>query len=87
MHRLAHSLKAGKVDHCVDAVGGEDLLQRGTVRHVDAVERGALAGDRLDPVDDGNIAVGQIVRDDDLISGVEQLHRRVGADESGSAGA
>ena len=86
LHRFAHGLEAGEVDDGVEIVLLEHLLQRGTVGHVHPVKGRGAAGDAADAVRYVRGAVAEIVGNDHVIAGLEQLHRRVRADKTGAAG-
>ena len=86
LHRFAHGLEAGEVDDGVEIALLEHLLQRGTVGHVHPVKGRGAAGDAADARYHVFGAVAEIVGNDHVIAGLEQLHRRVRADEARAAG-
>ncbi len=90
LHRLAHGLEAGKVNHAVDLVVGEDLLQGLTVVDVGPIKGQVLgaifAHDGVDAVDDLLRRVGEVVHDDGVVACIEQLDHGVAANEPGTAG-
>ena len=83
---LAHRLKPGKVDHRVDLVFREGLLQRFAVGHVDGVDLGHFTGDPGNPLRHVPAGVEKVVGDDHVIARVQKFHTGVGADVSGSSG-
>ena len=62
------------------------LRERRAVRRVDPVKRRAAAGNLLDAVDHVRAAVREVVRDDDVIAALQQLHGDVRADKARAAG-
>ena len=64
----------------------EDLMQDGTVLRIRLIERGALARDGLDLVDDRTGRIGQVVQNDDVVARLKQLDAGVAADEARAAG-
>ena len=56
------------------------------VLHARAHERDRLAGNAFDPPDHGRARVGEIVDDDDVVAGGEELDAGVRADVTGAAG-
>ena len=82
-HRLAHGLEAGEVDHAVDVVLGEHVLERVAVVDVGNVHgevgRGLGADDGFDAVFDLGRGVRQVVDDDNLVAALKQLDNGVGS--------
>ena len=83
---FSHGLEPGKVDHCVNVMGGKDLLHARQIQHIRPVKGDGLAGDLLDAVDAFFLGIEQIVHDDDFIAAFQQLHAAVAADKAGTAG-
>ena len=82
---LAHSLKAGKVDHGVNIIIMEDFPELFFVCAVHPVEGDTLSGDLLNAVNDFNLGVGQVIHNDNLMSCIQQFHSGMAADISGTA--
>jgi hypothetical protein len=86
-HRLPDRLACGEVQHGVDPVRREHLLQSPPVEEVDRVHAEQRpAGDLLDPADRGVRAVGVVVDHHDLVAVREELDAGVAADEPGAPG-
>ena len=73
MAALADRLEARKMHDGIDAVRREDLMQDGAVLRIRLIERGALARDGLDLVDDRTGRIGQVVQNDDVVARLKQL--------------
>ena len=82
---LAHCLKACKVDHSIDFVVLEDLLQFHFVSAVDLIECGHSACDLTDPVAYIPAGVAEIIHDDGMVACVHQFHNGMAADITGAA--
>ena len=79
--RLANGFAGGKVDDAADGgVLGEDAVHRLAVVAVGLVEGGAPAGDARNAVEDVGRGVRKVVDGDDVVSGLDQLHRGVRSD-------
>lgn len=68
MAALADRLEARKMHDGIDAVRREDLMQDGAVLRIRLIERGALARDGLNLVDDRTGRIGQVVQNDDVVA-------------------
>lgn len=86
MAALADRLEAREMHDGIDAVRREDLMQDGAVLRIRLIERGALARDGLDLVDDRTGRIGQVVQNDDVVARLKQLDAGVAADEARAAG-
>ena len=86
MAALADRLEAREMHDGIDAVRREDLMQDGAVLRIRLIERGALARDGLDLVDDRTGRIGQVVQNDDIVARLKQLDAGVAADEARAAG-
>ena len=60
-HRLSHRLEAGKVDHRVDGVFLENLLQLALVQQIRLIKGEVPAGQGADGVQDLRFGVGEVV--------------------------
>ena len=89
LDRLADRLEPGEVDDGVDAAAverrPEDLVQGGRVLQVDLLERRLAAGQLGYPGQALRAGVGQVVDDDDLVTGLEEQDDGVAADVAGAA--
>ena len=85
-HRLAHGLQAGEVNHGLDPVAPEELVQRRGVADVAADQRRAAVADGGDGVDHPRLGVGEVVEHHDLAAGGEQLRHHVRPDVPCPAG-
>ena len=83
---LAHGLEPGEVHHRLHRVGGEDAPQGLPVADVDAGKGGCPPGDLRHPLQGDGGAVTEVVDDDDVVAGLQQLDHGVRADETGTAG-
>ena len=83
---FAHGLEAGEVDDGIDPVLGKGLPQALLVLAVQLIESGTFAGDGFDAVDDIGLGIGQVVHDDGVVAGVQQLDHGVAADIPSAAG-
>ena len=81
-HGFAHRLEAGKVDHGFNVIFGKDPLHGVPVRHVRLIEPGGLSRNGVKPLQHIGAAVGEVVHDHDLLSRLQQLHRRMGPDKA-----
>ncbi len=67
--------------HCINPVVGKKLLYGCIIAAVDTFKRDIiLSCDFLDPLKAGHIAIGHIVRDKDIIPGIDKLNSDVAAD-------
>ena len=79
--RLANGFAGGEVDDAADGgVLGEDAVHRLAVVAVGLVEGGAPAGDARDAVEHVGRGVRKVVDGNDVVSGLDQLHRGVRSD-------
>ena len=85
-HRLADGLEAGEVDDGIDLVFAEDIAQRAAIADIDLRKTRCTTADASDTFEYGRLAVGKIVDDDKIVSGVEQFDAGVGADIASAAG-
>ena len=87
------------MNHSMDLMTLEQVFQSIRVADVDLFEVDAVCegirimqgcwiheSDVPDPIHNMGLAVGQIICDDDIIAGSQQLHAGVGSDEAGAAG-
>ena len=79
-------LEAREVNDGVDRMRSEDSAQKRLVAHVAAIEYGRNARDCLDLLRHVRRSVGKIVRDNDRMSGLDQLDAGVASDEARAAG-
>ena len=78
-------LEGSKVNHAVNVgILLKDAVERSLVGDVKLDELGPLAADQLDAVDDLFGRVVQVVRDDDLVAGLEEGQGREGANVAGA---
>ena len=82
---LTHGLETGKVDHGINFVVLEDLLQFHFVSAVDLIECGHSACDLTDPVAYIPAGVAEIIHDDGMVACVHQFHNGMAADIAGAA--
>ena len=81
MEGKAADLQGGEVNDRVDiGMLAEDLVEGRLIGDVDGVELWALASELLQAVDDLFGGVVEVVDDDDLVVGFEQLEDGEGAD-------
>jgi hypothetical protein len=91
LHGLADGFDRGEVDHAVDFVLGEDVLEGSLVQQVALIERDGLAGDGLDAFQRDGLtvravdAVDEVVDDDDFVTGAQKLDDAVAADVAGAS--
>ena len=86
LHALPHALEPGEVDHRVDArIIGEQGLHLVGIAALGLDEGDRLAGDLLHPAQGFLAGVVQVVRHNDLIARLEELHTGVAADVTGAA--
>ena len=85
-HRLAHRLEAGEVNDSVNLRAGERGVQGGAIQQINPVEDQRPARELLDPAQRLRLAVAQVIDDDDLVAGAQQLQAGVAADVTGSPG-
>ena len=85
-HRLAHRLEAGKVDGGIDRVARQQPAHGLAVADIALDHLRAAPGQLGDPVDDPGRGVAEIVEDDDIVTGAQQLDHRVRTDVTGTAG-
>ena len=85
-HRFAHCLEACKVDHCVDGIFREDLLQQRLITDIALIELQALARQLHNTVQAFRIGIAQIVDDHHTVSAFQQLQAGVRSDITGTAG-
>ena len=74
------------MDDGIDLVLREEPVHGSLVTEIHPDERKTLAGNLADTFIVGKVAVGEIVRDDDIITGSRKLHGHVASDKSGTAG-
>jgi len=72
------------VDDRIDLFVREQMLGLVGVTEVEGVDRQMLAGDRLETVDHRRLGVGEVVDDQDVVTGGNELDDGVGADVAGS---
>ena len=87
---LADSLEAGKVDDKVNGVLDKDAVQSIFVVDVCLVERKALgvffSHNGFDAIDNFCRSVGEVVNNDSLVAGIEQLNNGMAANKARAAG-
>ena len=64
----------------------EDAVQGGPVTHINLVEIQAFAGDLLYPLQGLGAGIHQVVRHDNAVASLQQLHAGMAANVSGAAG-
>ena len=82
---LTDGLEPGEVDHGVDLLGGEEMLGLVVVGQVEGVHGQVRAGQGLETVDHRRLAVGEVVDDEHVVPGGDELDHGVRADVAGSA--
>lgn len=85
LDRLADGFRGGEVDHRVEFILFEDLAEGFAVAAVDLDEGDVDAGDLAYALDGAHVAVGEVVDDDDVVTGIDQFHGGVRADVTGTA--
>ena len=85
-NRFTHCLETGKMNYGVAGMGGENGLQSGAVPAVNMVKDGSTARNGINAVKDADLAVGEVIRNYDIIAGLQKLHAGVTADVAGAAG-
>jgi hypothetical protein len=63
----------------------QDAIQRGAVSNVALDERGSLAGNFFDAVNDDCRAVSEVVEQNGMVAGIDQLHAGMRTNVAGSA--
>ena len=63
----------------------EQVLGLVGVAQVERVHRQVPSAERLEPVDDRRLGVGEVVDDEDVVTGGDELEDGVGADVAGSS--
>ena len=84
-HALTHGLEACEVNHGIDLVVFKNRAQRLAICTVNLIKGRFTTGNRLDSVNHIRLGVGEIVHNDHIVSGVQQLHHGVAADVSRAA--
>ena len=88
-NRLADSLEAGKVDDKVNGVLIKDAVQSILIVDVCLVERKALgvffSHNGFDAIDNLCRSVGEVVNNDSLVAGIEQLNNGMAANKARAA--
>ena len=84
--RFPDGFHAGEVDDRIDAVLGEQLVQQCAVADISGDVTRTDAGDALDPAQHAGLGIGEVVDDDRLDTGFDELHDGVAADVAGPAG-
>ena len=83
---FADGLERREVDDGVDLVFGKEVVYRGLVAEVHLDEGEGLAEYGADALVVGLVAVGHVVRNDHVVTGLRQFDRYMASDKSGSAG-
>ena len=84
-YRLSHSLESRKMNHSIDFVTSEQILHLRGVAAIHKLERNVVpSGNLFHSLEAGHIAVGHIVRHHHIIARIDELHRHVAADISGT---
>ena len=73
------------MDDAVDGVFLKDLLQRGLIRHIYLIAFHGFPGDLGNALCHDGTAVGVVIGDDHVITGVQQLDCRVRTNVTGAA--
>ena len=89
-HRLldgfADRLECGEVDNGVDGVSGEQGPGRLSVAEVHLLEGDVIpSGNLFRAFVAGQVAVGEVVGHDDVVTGLDEFHGHVASDEARSA--
>ena len=74
------------MDDGIDLVLREEPVHGSLVAEIHPDEGKALACNLADTFIVGKVTVGEVVRDDDIITGSSELHGHVASDKSGTAG-
>ncbi|EJX02305.1 hypothetical protein EVA_09588 [gut metagenome] len=86
MHRFAYRFESGKVDDSINLLFFKDTVDSRLIQQVCLIKNRASAGDFFDAVEDLRLGVGEVIDDNNLFAGVDQLNDGVAADKSGSSG-
>ena len=85
VHRLTYSLARCKVNNPLDpGVRLEDVLNDRFVIAICFVEDRANTRNCLDPIEDFDVGVGEVIDADDLVACLDKLYRGMGADVAGT---
>ena len=84
-HTFADSLVPRKVDDRVKRMGGEHLVQFCGVGYVHVIAAHMLPGDGFQAVEHMLAGVVEVIHDNGLVAGFEQLHIGVGTNEASAA--
>ena len=74
------------MDDAVDGVLLKDLLQRGLIRHIYLIAFHGFTGDLGNALCHYGTAVGVVIGDDHVITGVQELNCRMRTNVTGAAG-
>ena len=86
-HRLTDGLESGEMNDRVDLVGREQQFRGHRVAKIHLHERNVLSSsDFLHTLVAGLVTVGHVVCDNDIVAGLDKLHRDMASDKSGTAG-
>ena len=84
-HRLSNGLESRKMNHSIDFVASEQILHLCSIAAIHQFERNVVpSGNLFHSLETGHIAVGHIVRHHYIIARIDELHRHVAADISGT---
>src|SRR5450830_24949 len=83
---FAHRFQTREVDDGVDLVVPECPFHSGAVADVGVDEAGGLAGDALDALLHGSVAVAEVIEDDDAVASLQEFDAGVGTDIAHAAG-
>ena len=85
-HALAHGLEAGEMDNCVNiGVFGKKCLHLVRIAHFQLDKGDRLTGDFLHPAQGFFTGIAEVIRNNDVIAGLDQLHTGVAADVARAA--
>ena len=85
LHRFAHGLQAGKVNHSVNFLLREHFLHGRPIGNICSICPDPVPGNGLNAVNNFRTAVDIIIRQNHLVALLQQLHGRVRADVAGAA--
>ena len=85
LYRFAHCLQTGKMDDSIDVVFLENRFQLFAVLDIDFIQLYRFSGDLLHTLYCLRAAVGIVVGNDNLETGIQKFNRSVTADVSGAA--
>jgi hypothetical protein len=79
-------LEGGEMNDCIDGFALEDRIDRGSIKQVDLMEFQGFSSDFLDPGQGNGAGIGEIIEDDNLVSGIQKFYRGMSSNVSSATG-